>query len=181
MNILITCAGRRNYLVDYFKEAVHPLGGKVHVFNTDTDSAAYLQADVGALSPFANDSDYAAFVENYCTTHAINAVLSCMDVDLSILADLKDKFAALGITVIIADPWVTDMALDKLKTHQFLVEHNLNVTPLFTDLNPDGGWAPSVCLKPKMKKIFSFISKKQSISSLAPMTAIGWSVKMEHL
>jgi len=135
MNILITCAGRRNYLVDYFKEAVHPHGGKVHVFNTDADSAAYLQADIGALSPFANDPHYAAFVENYCTTHDINAVLSCMDVDLSILADVKDKFAALGISVIIADPWVTDMALDKLKTHQFLVEHNMPVTPLFTDLN----------------------------------------------
>lgn len=135
MNILITCAGRRNYLVDYFKEAVHPHGGKVHVFNTDSDSAAYWQADVGALSPFANDPNYAAFVETYCTTHAIHAVLSCMDVDLSILADVKDKFAALGISVIIADPWVIDMALDKLKTHQFLVEHNLPVTPLFTDLN----------------------------------------------
>ena len=91
MNILITCAGRRNYLVDYFKEAVHPHGGKVHVFNTDADSAAYLQADIGALSPFANDPQYAAFVENYCITHGINAVLSCMDVDLSILADVKDK------------------------------------------------------------------------------------------
>jgi carbamoyl-phosphate synthase large subunit len=135
MNVLITCAGRRNYLVDYFKEAVHPHGGQVHVFNTDTDSAAYWQADVGVLSPFANDPQYAAFVENYCTTHDINAVLSCMDVDLSILANIKDKFAALGITVIIADPWVTDMALDKLKTHQFLVEHGLPVTPLFTDLH----------------------------------------------
>lgn len=135
MNILITCAGRRNYLVDYFKEAVHPHGGQVHVFNTDTGSAAYWQADIGVLSPFANDPHYATFVEEYCTTHNINAVLSCMDVDLSLLADVKEKFARLGISVIIADPWVTDMALDKLKTHQFLVEHKLPVTPLFTDLH----------------------------------------------
>ena len=135
MNILITCAGRRNYLVDYFKEAVHPHGGKVHVFNTDTDSAAFWQADIAVLSPFASDPHYAEFVENYCTTHDIGAVLSCMDVDLSILAGLKDRFAALGISVIIADPWVTDMALDKLKTHQFLQEHKLPVTPLFTDLH----------------------------------------------
>ncbi len=135
MNVLITCAGRRNYLVDYFKDALHPYGGKVHVFNTDPDSAAYWQADVGVLSPFATDPHYAAFLENYCTNHAINAVLSCMDVDLSILADVKVKFAALGITVIIADAWVTEMALDKLKTYQFLLEHKLPVTPLFTDLN----------------------------------------------
>lgn len=135
MNVLITCAGRRNYLVDYFKDAVHPHGGKVHVFNTDSDTSAFWQADVAVLSPFASDPQYVAFLESYCTTHDIRAVLSCMDVDLSILAQVKDKFAALGISVIIADRWVTDLALDKLKTYQFLVEHHLPVTPLFTDLN----------------------------------------------
>lgn len=135
MNVLITCAGRRNYLVDYFKDAVHPTGGKVHVFNTDSNSAAYWRADVAVLSPFATDPHYAVFLENYCTTHAIRAVLSVMDVDLSILAEVKDKFAGLGISVIIADSWVTDMAHDKLKTYQFLVEHNFPVTPLFTDLH----------------------------------------------
>jgi carbamoyl-phosphate synthase large subunit len=135
MNVLITCAGRRNYLVDYFKEAVHLHGGKVHVLNTDPDSAACWQADVAVLSPYATDPHYAAFLESYCTTHAIRAVFSCMDVDLSILADVKDKFAGLGITVIIADQWVTDMAQDKWKTYEFLVEHKLPVTPLFTDLS----------------------------------------------
>ena len=54
MNLLITCAGRRNYLIDYFKEALLPVGGKVHVFNTNSDSAAYWQADVPVISPFAN-------------------------------------------------------------------------------------------------------------------------------
>jgi carbamoyl-phosphate synthase large subunit len=135
MNVLITCAGRRNYLIDYFKEAVHPLGGKVHVFNTDQDSAAFWQADVSALSPFASDPQYPSFLEDYCKKNAIRAVLSCMDVDLSILADLKERFATLGITVIIADRWVTEMALDKFKTHQFIAEHQLPVTPLFTDLD----------------------------------------------
>lgn len=134
MNVLITCAGRRNYIVDYFKDAVHPTGGKVHVFNTDSNSAAFWRGDEAVISPFATDPNYAAFLENYCTTHDIRAVFSCMDVDLSILADIKDKFAGIGITVIVADLWVTDMAFDKLKTHQFLVEHKFSVTPLYTDL-----------------------------------------------
>ena len=135
MNILITCAGRRSYLVEYFKEAVHPLGGKVHVFNTDEDSAAYWQADVGAISPFADDPDYASFLEDYCTTHDINAVLSCMDVDLSILAEVREKFAALGITVLVADPWVTEMSLDKVQTSTFLLAHHFPVKTIFTDLH----------------------------------------------
>ncbi len=135
MNVLITCAGRRNYIVDYFKDAVHPTGGKVHVFNTDSNSTAFWRADEAVISPFATDPHYAAFLENYCITHAIRAVFSCMDVDLSILAEVKEKFASLGISVIVSDLWVTDMAHDKLKTYQFLVEHNFPVTPLFTDLH----------------------------------------------
>jgi carbamoyl-phosphate synthase large subunit len=135
MNLLITCAGRRNYLVDYFKEALLPLGGKVHVFNTDQDSAAFWQADVRILSPFATDPAYPAFLENYCTSHDIRAVLSCMDVDLGILAGAKEKFARLGITIIVADPWVIEMAQDKWRTHQFLASHQLPVTSLFLELD----------------------------------------------
>ena len=131
MNLLITCAGRRNYLVDFFKEALHPVGGKVHVFNTDSDSAAYWQADVRVISPYANDPHYITFLESYCIQHQIGAVLSCMDVDLSLLAGVKEKFAALGITVIVADLWVTDMAHDKWKTQQFLIENHFPVKPLF--------------------------------------------------
>jgi len=135
MNILITCAGRRSYLVDYFKEALLPFGGKVHVFNTDSDSAAFWQADVRVLSPFATDPGYAAFLENYCTSNDIRAVLSCMDVDLGILAEAKDKFARLGITIIVADPWVVNMARDKWRTQQFLMEHQFPVTSVFLDLD----------------------------------------------
>ncbi|HZV68626.1 MAG TPA: ATP-grasp domain-containing protein [Saprospiraceae bacterium] len=135
MNILITCAGRRNYLVDYFREALNPLGGKVHVFNTDPHSAAYWLADVRVLSPFATDPTYPAFLENYCISNDIRAVLSCMDVDLGILAGAKEKFARLGITILVADPWVIDMAHDKWLTQQFLIEHQFPVSSLFLDLD----------------------------------------------
>jgi carbamoyl-phosphate synthase large subunit len=134
MNLLITCAGRRNYLVDYFKEALHPIGGKVHVFNTDSDSAAYWSADVPVISPFADDPTYPDFLENYCVTHDIRAVLSCMDVDLTILASVKEKFARMGIMVIVADSWVIDMAHDKWLTQQFLIDHQFPTVSLFLDL-----------------------------------------------
>ncbi|HJW31551.1 MAG TPA: ATP-grasp domain-containing protein [Saprospiraceae bacterium] len=135
MNVLITCAGRRNYLVDYFKEALLPSGGKVHVLNSDEYSAAYWQADVHALSPLATDPAYGPFIENYCVSNDIRVVLSCMDVDLAMLADLKGKLAGLGITVLVADPWVIEMAQDKSLTQQFLIEHRFPVTSLFLNLD----------------------------------------------
>ena len=135
MNILLTCVGRRNYLVDYFKEALQPFGGQVHAFNSDSNSAALWQADVPVISPFADDPNYAAFLESYCIQHDIRAVLSFMDVDLSILAGLKEKFSRLGITIIVADQWVTEMAHDKWLTYQFLLEHQLNALPQYVDLD----------------------------------------------
>ena len=134
MNLLITCAGRRNYLVDYFKEALHPIGGQVHVFNSIADSSAFWSADAAVVSPSANDPQYPSFLEEYCIKHQIRAVLSCMDVDLDILAGLKEKFERLGITIIVADPWVTKMALDKWLTNQFLLQHKLSTVPIYLDL-----------------------------------------------
>src|SRR5262245_30672265 len=135
MNILITCAGRRNYLVDYFKEAIQPTGGKVHVFNSISDSSAFWQADEAVVSPTANDPQYPVFLEEYCIKNQIRAVLSCMDVDLDILADLKEKFAQLGITVIVADSWVTEMALDKWLTQEFLIKHKFQTVPTFLNID----------------------------------------------
>jgi len=134
MNILLTCVGRRNYLVDYFKEALHPYGGKVHAFNSDSNSAAFWQADFPVLSPLVNDSAYPGFLENYCITHHIKAIISFLDIELPVLAGQKERFSKLGITIIVADPWVVDMAHDKWLTHQFLVKHQFQSVPTYIDL-----------------------------------------------
>ena len=38
MNILLSAVGRRAYLVDYFKQALAPCGGKVVAANTTMDA-----------------------------------------------------------------------------------------------------------------------------------------------
>jgi carbamoyl-phosphate synthase large subunit len=135
MNILLTCVGRRNYLVDYFKEALHPYGGKVHAFNSDSNSAALWQADYPVISPHVTAADYPVFLEKYCITHHIRAVISLLDIELPVLASLKERFTQSGITVIVADPWVVEMAHDKWLTYQFLLQHNLHTIPNYIDLN----------------------------------------------
>jgi carbamoyl-phosphate synthase large subunit len=105
------------------------------VFNSIADSSAFWSADAAVVSPSANDPLYPSFLEEYCIQHQIRGVLSCMDVDLDILAGLKEKFARLGITVIVADPWVTKMALDKWLTQEFLLQHQLPTVPVYLDLS----------------------------------------------
>lgn len=58
MNILITCAGRRGYLVDYFREAVAPLGGRVVTANSDYYAAGLLAGDRWNVVPRIDDPAY---------------------------------------------------------------------------------------------------------------------------
>ena len=57
MNVLLTCAGRRNYLVDYFKDA---MDGKGRVLAADqSDSAPALQiADASFVLPNVYNPEY---------------------------------------------------------------------------------------------------------------------------
>jgi carbamoyl-phosphate synthase large subunit len=58
MNVLLTCAGRRNYIVDYFREALHNIGGKVYAANSTPDSTALIVADKGFIVPSLYDPTY---------------------------------------------------------------------------------------------------------------------------
>ena len=45
INVLLTAVGRRTYLVDYFREALLPCGGKVYAANCLRDATGLMAAD----------------------------------------------------------------------------------------------------------------------------------------
>ena len=57
LNLLFTCAGRRNYLINYFKDA---LKGRGRIFTADmSDTApAMVDADVAITVPSIYNSNY---------------------------------------------------------------------------------------------------------------------------
>ena len=58
MNILLTSAGRRSYLVDYFKEAVVKYDGKVHVSNSTKLCSSFECADYTFVTPDIYSNEY---------------------------------------------------------------------------------------------------------------------------
>lgn len=60
MNILLTSAGRRAYMVKYFKEVLKN-EGKVYVSNSDDKSIAFKYADEKIISPLIYDENYIPF------------------------------------------------------------------------------------------------------------------------
>ena len=58
MNVLLSAVGRRAYLVNYFKDAVRPLGGRVYATNTTSDATGFLVADESRIVPPSASSEY---------------------------------------------------------------------------------------------------------------------------
>lgn len=133
MNILFTCAGRRTYLLKYFKEN---LGSNDKIIATDMQlSAPALQAaDVKIQVPAVYAEDYIDITLDICKQHKVDALISLNDLELPILAENKPKFEAEGVTVIVSSPQVIDICFDKYKTAQWTESIGLNAPKTYVRL-----------------------------------------------
>lgn len=119
MNILFTCAGRRTYLLKYFKENMGD-GDKVVATDMQLSAPALQVADVKLQVPAVYDPKYVDITLQICKEQKIDALLSLNDLELPILAENKAKFEAEDVKVIVSDPAVIDIAFDKYKTAQWV-------------------------------------------------------------
>lgn len=119
MNILFTCAGRRTYLLKYFKENLAE-GDKVVATDMQLSAPALQVADVKIQVPAVYDPEYVNITLDICREQKIDALLSLNDLELPILAENKGRFEKLGVKVIVSSPEVIDIAFDKYKTALWL-------------------------------------------------------------
>lgn len=133
MNILFTCAGRRTYLLKYFKENMQP-GDKIVATDMQLTAPALQAADVKIQVPAVYDLKYIDITLNICKEQKIDALISLNDLELPILAEQKKRFEALGVKVIVSDPKVIDIAFDKYKTAQWVESIGLNAPKSYVTL-----------------------------------------------
>lgn len=133
MNVLLTCAGRRNYLVDYFKDA---LGGKGRVLAADQSaSAPALQcADASFVLPNVYEPDYIDRLLSLCLREKIGLVIPLNDLELPVLAEHKTRFLGEGIKVAVSDADVVTTCFDKCQTLRFAEKHGIAVPPTYFSL-----------------------------------------------
>ena len=105
MNILLTSAGRRSYLVQYFKEALRlgGCGGLVHAANS-CQCPAFACADRSVVTPIIYDQGYIPFLLEYCKREEIGMLIPLFDIDVPVLAAHREAFASAGTVVVTADP-----------------------------------------------------------------------------
>src|SRR5690606_5184387 len=124
MNILFTCAGRRNYLINYFKE---DLKGEGKEFATDMQltAPALVDADVALQVPAIYSEDYIPSLLKIVQDNNINCVISLNDLELPILSEAKAQIETLGAKVIVSNEEAIKIAFDKWETVKFLEANGL--------------------------------------------------------
>lgn len=134
MNILFTCAGRRNYLINYFKEVLHKEGGKVFATDMQLTASALVDADEAIQVPSIYDSNYILSLLTIIESKKINCVISLNDLELPILSTAKEQIEKLGSKLIVSDPQVIKIAFDKWETALFLKKIGIKHPRTFLDI-----------------------------------------------
>lgn len=133
MNILFTCAGRRTYLLKYFKENLS-VGDKIVATDMQLSAPALQAADIKVQVPAVYDPQYIDITLGICKQYSVDALMSLNDLELPILAENKAKFEAFGVKVIVSDPKVIDICFDKYKTAQWTESIGLNAPKTYVRL-----------------------------------------------
>lgn len=120
--MLLTSVGKRNYLIEYFKLVVHPLGGMVHAINSHEYSSALYCADKFHIAPIINSEQYIPFLLQYCRNNNIRLIVPLFDNDLPVLAKDIQLFNEIGVFVLVPDWKFAQLANDKYKTFEFLTQ-----------------------------------------------------------
>lgn len=134
MNVLLTSVGRRSYLVEYFKQAVQPLG-RVIAANSEPLTSGMIAADKGYTVPRVDSAEYIPAVLDICRKENVGLVVSLFDIDLPYLAKARKQFTEAGIELVVSEPWVIDVANDKWKTWEFLNDHGISSPRTFLSID----------------------------------------------
>lgn len=125
MNVLFTCAGRRNYLLRFFKEELAG-AGKVLATDMDGSAVALIEADISFVTPAVSAPEYIECLRDICEKNNVGLLISLNDLELTKLSVHQSVFESVNTRVLISSPEVIDMCFDKMKTSQFLEQQGFN-------------------------------------------------------
>lgn len=132
MNILILSVGTRNKIIQYFKKELNG-EGKVIVTDCSNLAPALHEADKYYITKRIDDEGYIQEILDICVKEKINAVLTLIDPEISLLSQNVEKFKQIGVVPIISDYPKVEMCFDKYKMYEFLMENNFKTAKSYID------------------------------------------------
>ena len=130
MNILFCSVGRRCELLKDFRKT---LGDKVRIVVTDNSpyAPALAFSDVSYKVPLITDENYIPMILDICKKEKINAITTLIDPEISILADHRAEFEALGVEVLAPYKETADLCFDKYEMFKYLSEKGVRTVKTY--------------------------------------------------
>ena len=154
MNILFCSVGRRCELLKDFRKT---LGDKIKIVVTDnsTYAPALAFADISYQVPLITDETYIPKILEICKKEKIDVITTLIDPEISILAQHREEFEKLGVTVLAPYKETADLCFDKFKMYQYLTQKGVNTVKTYGTLEDfdkdykDGKITLPVFVKPR--------------------------------
>lgn len=139
-NILLSSAGRRVSLLNYFKkELTELIGNTGKVYTTDLDPAsspAAILSDGGIKVGKFSDENYIADLLDICIKLEIGLVVPTIDTELLLLSKHKLLFEQNGIKVVVSEENFIKTCRDKRLTNSFFEKNGFLVPKTIDRNNP---------------------------------------------
>lgn len=132
MNILITSAGTRNKVVQYFKKEFNGIGKVIATDMSDLAPAVY-EADNYYLVQRIDDPQYIEKLLEICKKENINCLFALIDPELSLIAKNKEKFLEIGVTPLISNYDAVELAFDKYEMYKYLSSNGFKCAKSYID------------------------------------------------
>ena len=155
VRLLLTSAGRRVELMRCFQEEASSLGIALTTLACDLDprlSPACRLADTMIAVPPAASPTYVDELLSLAAAHRVTMIVPTIDPELLPLSLARDRFAAIGIDLVISGPELVGIARDKLATAEFLDAYGIPSprTARLEDVRAaPGNWQWPVMVKPR--------------------------------
>ncbi|MBF0312907.1 MAG: ATP-grasp domain-containing protein [Oligoflexia bacterium] len=103
MNVLITCCGRKVYLINEVRKALHKLFPKekhrVYVSDSSELSPSFHYADAGLIVPSISDPHYIKNILSFCTRYKISLLIPSKDTEIKKYAEHRAEFSGVVIPI----------------------------------------------------------------------------------
>lgn len=134
MNILFCSAGRRCELLKDFKKTMGNKGKIVATDLSNTAPALYF-ADKHYLVPRIDDQNYINVIFDICKKEKINAITTCIDPEIMLLAKHRKDFENIGVEVLCPYEETAKICFDKFVFYEFLKENGIKTVLTFGNID----------------------------------------------
>lgn len=134
MNILFCSVGRRAELLKNFRNTMGDKGKIVATDLSKTAPAVYV-ADKRYFVPRIDAPEYISVILDICKKENIQAVTTCIDPEIMLLAEHRKKFDEIGVEVLAPYLETAQICFDKFKMYEYLVRNGIKTVLTFGNID----------------------------------------------